>query len=243
MTPWVAGADGCPGGWVVVLHPVAEPDKARVVRVATFRDLLALTPEPKLIAIDIPIGLPDRIGPGGRECDIAARRVLGQRQSAVFAMPSRAAVMCDDYRAACTVAFATSDPPRKISKQAFNLFPKVREVDLLMTPALQERVREVHPEVAFWVLNGRSPLSTPKKIKSRPNPEGLAQRAALLSSAGYDRAAVEHMWFPRHQAGADDIIDAFANASAAVRILQGCGVRFPDAPARDGRGLKMEISG
>ena len=33
-----------------------------------------------------------------------------------------------------------SEPPRKVSKQCFNLFPKMREVDEQMTPALQERV-------------------------------------------------------------------------------------------------------
>ena len=49
---------------------------------------------------------------------------------------SRSAVLAEDYRAACAAALATSDPPRKIARQAFMLFPKVRELDALMTPAL-----------------------------------------------------------------------------------------------------------
>ena len=243
MTSTVLGVDGCPGGWVVVVHPLDRPELAKIRLADTFRDVLDHGRDAAVIAVDMPIGLPDRIGPGGRECDVAARKVLGARQSAVFAMPSRAAVMCEDYRAACDIAAATSDPPRRISKQAFNLFPKVREVDALMTPALQKRVREVHPEVAFWSLNGRTALDTAKKVKSKPNPEGLAARRLLLANAGYDFSFLETPHFKRSVAGPDDVLDATANASAAARIARGEGMRFPDSPKTDATGLRMEIWG
>jgi predicted RNase H-like nuclease len=47
---------------------------------ATFSDLLALPEAPHVIAIDMPIGLPDRTTIGGRAPDIAARAKLGRRQ-------------------------------------------------------------------------------------------------------------------------------------------------------------------
>lgn len=243
MTQRVLGIDGCPMGWVVVSHPVDRPDQATIEIADNFADILKIGADAAMIAIDMPIGLPDRIGPGGRGCDVAARKVLGQRQSAVFAMPSRAAVMCDDYRAACDIALNTSEPPRKISKQAFNLFPKIREVDCLMTPARQDRIVETHPEVAFWSLNGRVPLDTAKKIKSRPNPDGLAARRKLLHGAGYAKQFLEAQHFKRSIAGTDDVLDAVVNASAATRILSGTGVRFPEAPDKDSKGLRMEIWG
>ena len=73
---------------------------------------------------------------------------------------------------------ATSDPPRKVSKQLFNIAPKIREVDevLRAMPDANGRVFEVHPEVAFWRLNGERALTEPKKVKSRPYEPGLALR-------------------------------------------------------------------
>ncbi|MEL6871540.1 MAG: DUF429 domain-containing protein, partial [Pseudomonadota bacterium] len=134
MTEYVAGIDGDPAAAAAVIYPLGAPEQAEVRLLATFADVLALPEQPAAIAIDIPIGLPDQTGIGGRDADIAARRVLGARQSSVFAVPSRAAVACADYGDACARAFETSDPPRKVSKQAFNIFPKIREVDALMTP-------------------------------------------------------------------------------------------------------------
>jgi predicted RNase H-like nuclease len=161
---WVAGVDGCRGGWLVVMRPLDDPTAARALLVPAFADVLALDPAPAVVGIDMPIGLPRVAGRGGRTADIEARANLGARQSSVFAVPSRSAVMRTDYREACTEALATSDPPRKVSKQCYNLFPKIREIDALLTPNLQRRVFEIHPELAFWAMNGDRPLELPKKL-------------------------------------------------------------------------------
>lgn len=241
MTAVVAGVDGCPAGWVVVMRTLDDPGQADMQLVATFAEVLALVPPPALIAIDIPIGLPEQGGRGGRRCDIAARANLGARQSSVFAVPARAAVMETDYRRACDVAFENSDPPLKVSKQTFNLFPKIREVDTLMTPALQERVVECHPELAFWALNGAQPLDEPKKVKSRPYGPGLALRRKLLAAAGYSRSFVEACPFRVKDCGADDVLDAMVCAWSAARIVRGKGRRFPAEPDTNVAGLRMEI--
>lgn len=246
-SPFVAGVDGCRGGWLVVVREIAQAGTADLVLCRSFEDVLALPQAPRIIAVDIPIGLPDRAIKGGRACDNAARAVLGGRQSSVFSVPSRASVSCIDYRESCAVAFQTSDPARKVSKQAFNLFAKIREVDLVMTPALQERVMECHPELAFWVLNGRQPIELPKKVKSRPNPPGLDLRRGLLAGEGFPPTFLANgpaqAGVRPADAGADDFLDAAANASAAARIARGQGVRFPDQPACDSKGLRMEIWG
>jgi predicted RNase H-like nuclease len=239
--PWVAGADGCRAGWVVVLW---SPDGSRAPQVQvvpTFAAILELPEYPQVLAIDMPIGLPEITGIGGRAPDVAARRVLGDRQSSIFAVPSRRAVMAPDYRAACDAALATSEPPRKVSKQAWNLFPRIRELDALMTPELQERVYECHPEVAFWAMNGEQPLDQPKKVKSRPHPPGLDLRRGLLVKAGFPAAALS--WTPsrRSDAGPDDVLDAFACAWTAARILRGEAHTFPPDPPLDARGLRQEI--
>jgi predicted RNase H-like nuclease len=238
---WVAGVDGCRGGWLVVLRQVAGSEAPRARLLATFADLLALPEAPAIIAIDIPIGLPERSGIGGRRADVEARANLGARQSSVFAVPARAAVAAADYASACAAALAHSDPPRKVSKQTYNLFPKIREVDALMTPALQARVFECHPETAFWAMNGRQPLAEPKKVRSRPHPPGLELRRALLRAAGFPADLVASAPFPAAQAGADDLLDACACAWTAGRILDGRAVCFPPSPPCDARGLRQEI--
>ncbi len=238
---WVAGVDGCAAGWLVVLRPQHDPVRAEARLLATFADVLALPERPDIIAVDIPIGLPARIAGGGRSADRDVRAKLGRRQSAVFAIPARAAVMETDYRAACATAIAHSEPPRMVSKQAFFLFPKIREVDGVMTPVLQDRVVECHPELAFWALNGERALEEPKKVKSRPYEPGLALRRGLLAAAGYDPAWLAAKHFKFSDAGPDDLLDAAANAWSAARIAAGGGRRFPPDPARDARGLRMEI--
>ena len=238
---WVAGVDGCRAGWLVVVRPLATAVGARVRLMPTFADVLNLAERPQVIAIDMPIGLPEVAMVGGRHADIAARAHLGARRSAVFAVPARPAVLETDYRAACAVALATSEPPRGISKQTFNLFPKMREVDALMTPALQERVVECHPEVAFWALNGEQPLGEPKKTRSQPHPAGLALRRFLLAQAGYSLAFLQATGFKAAEAGSDDFLDACACSWSAARIASGRGVLFPAEPPVDSRGLKMEI--
>ena len=240
---WVAGVDGCPGGWLAVLRPF-EGGAPRAVIVERFAQVLALPEAPVMIAVDMPIGLPERGALGGRACDVEARRGLGGRQSAVFAVPARVAVMESDYRRACAVALTASDPPRMVSKQCFNLFPKMREVDELMTPNLQDRVIECHPEVAFWAMNGRRALDEPKKVKGRPHEPGLALRRGLLAAAGFDAAFLREKQFRASDAGADDLLDACACAWTATRMVRGEALRFPGCePARDARGLGMEIWG
>jgi predicted RNase H-like nuclease len=204
-----------------------------------FRGVLAVAGEDAFIAVDMPIGLPDFIRKGGRGPEQAVRPLLKARQSSVFSIPSRAAVMCEDYRLGCEMAMATSDPPRKISRQAFFLFPKIRELDEALDPGLQHRVRESHPELAFWHFNGGKPMSLPKKVRGTVNPAGMAERRALLGSLGFDAAFLETR--PPRGAAADDFLDACVCALVAGRVARGEARCFPATPAFDSRGLQIAI--
>lgn len=237
---WLAGVDGCPGGWLAVfVRPDGNEGNMRLV--PHFADVVRAKEIPAIIAVDMPIGLPDRTGPGGRAAENAIRPLLGARQSSVFSVPSRAALEANDYRSACEIAAATSDPPRKVSKQLFNIAPKIREVDacLRSDTSWAARVFEVHPELAFWRLNGKQALSEPKKVKSRCYAPGLAQRRKLLISAGMPGNLVETA-APRG-AAEDDLLDALACAAIARRIHAGLATPFPDPPPRDVHGLPMAI--
>lgn len=237
---WLAGADGCPGGWVVAfVRPVGDETRLRIV--PRFADVLTAAECPAVVAVDMPIGLPERTGLGGRAAENCVRPLLGARQSSVFSVPSRAAIYAGDYVAACAIAAATSDPPRKVSKQLFNIAHKIREVDeaLRATPDAKGRVFEVHPEVAFWRLNGERALTKPKKVKGRVYEPGLALRRGLLIAAGLPADAVSAA--PPRGAAADDLLDALVCAAVARRIHRGVAKPFPDPPPRDAHGLPMAI--
>jgi len=237
---WLAGVDGCPSGWIVAFAR-ADLSEVGVRLVPRFTDVANAPEAPEVIAIDIPIGLPERAGYGGRAAENAVRPLLRARQSSVFSVPSRAAIEAQDYREACRIALATSEPPRKVSKQLFMLAPKIREVDasLRADAKLSQCVFEVHPEVAFWRLNDEQALSEPKKVKSRPYGPGLALRRQLLIKAGLPAAVVEAL--PPKGAGPDDLIDALACAAIARRIHAGVAQPFPEPPECDAFGLTMAI--
>ena len=176
---WVAGVDGCRTGWIAAFAPV-NLSEVRIRVVHTVEAVIDAPERPETVAIDIPIGLPERTAGSGRLPEQLVRPLLGARQSSVFAIPGRRAVFAPDYPEACWLAASTSEPSRKVSKQGFMIFPKIREVDTLLRdrPEERERLFEVHPEVAFWSMNGEQPLGEPKKVKG--NPTG---RASLCAGA------------------------------------------------------------
>jgi predicted RNase H-like nuclease len=236
---WLAGVDGCRAGWVAAFVR-EDGDELRVRVVSRFAEVFAAPERPGLVAVDMPIGLPERIGPTGRGPERAVRPLLGGRQSSVFTVPSRRAVYADTYGEACRLAAETSDPPKKVSRQLFVIAPKIREIDALLrgTPGLAAQVFEVHPEVAFWRLNCERPLTEPKKVKGQPCGPGLALRRDLLAGAGFAAAAVQ---LSPQGAAADDLLDALACAAIAQRIRAGIARPFPDPPLHDEFGLPIAI--
>jgi predicted RNase H-like nuclease len=126
-----------------------------------------------------------------------------------------------------------------MSKEAFNILPKIREVDEAIGAPDQKRVFEAHPELAFARLAG-APLRHNKKTT-----EGRRERVRLLrrifASAFQDPVRL------RREHGAanvafDDVVDAYVLAHVADRIPRASGARLPASdPPLDARGLRMEI--
>jgi predicted RNase H-like nuclease len=221
---------------------VDDPQAHRIVTAPTLAAIADAPEQPTVIAVDMPIGLPERTEGSGRLPEQLIRPLLGGRQSSVFAIPSRRAVQAQDFGQACTIAAATSEPPRKVSRQGFAIFPKIREIDALLRarPDLLPRVYEVHPELAFWALNGRKALDRPKKVKGVPHGPGMTLRRELLARSGLLPDSLIHAPPPRG-AAEDDLLDALAGLTVALDIARGGGQPFPDPPGRDAHGLPVAI--
>jgi predicted RNase H-like nuclease len=242
---WVAGADGCPAGWLVVFRSAAGRERrARIF--GAIADALAAPERPKLIAVDIPIGLPGTSKRGGRAADREARKALGRdRQSSVFPTPSRPTLAAASFAEACEIEQRNSAPPKKISQQVFNILRKIREVDAI---ARRRRgvIFECHPELSFWAMNNGVAMKLPKKGSGRKNPSGshgsgLEERRSLLVRNGYTSSFVTTRVGSSDEHSPDDLIDACAAAWTAERILKNEATRLPSTADIDDCELDMAI--
>lgn len=236
---WVAGADGCRAGWVVVLRSrTAGTHLARVV--PNFSAVMALPEAPAVIAVDVPIGLLATPSVGGRTCEVLARQLLGTRKSSVFSAPTRAALAAfragSGYQAVSAANRGGVATAPGISQQAFGILRKIDEVDSLLAPATQSTVLEVHPELCFAEANGGSPIGHSKK-----KPVGRTQRATLLEHLGFSSPV--RLLGAKFPTGVkvDDLLDACIACWTAERVVTSSAIVIPSAPPIDARGLRMEL--
>jgi predicted RNase H-like nuclease len=226
----IAGADGCRSGWLCL---TAQDDGTCVSGfiAESFAALLQRLPHSSILAIDIPIGLPSR---GPRGCELDARRRLRARASSVFPSPIRAALEATDYSAACAAREAVDG--KRMSKQAFAILPKIREVDReLRQPGARCSVRECHPEVSFAVWAG-APLLHAKKRQP-----GRDERIAMIDAVWPGERASVSATLPRGTFAPDDLHDAFAALWTAIRIRRGVALELPGEIELDEHGIRMEI--
>jgi len=227
------GVDGCAAGWIVARK--TWEDGALTFSVHSDWQSLATDADSKntLMAVDMPIGLTDF---GRRACDVLARQTLGRpRASSVFAPPRRPMLHFDTYEAANNWGKAQgTDGGGGLSKQAWNLLPKIRQIDRWIDRSKQKYVREAHPELAFQRLNDGNPLP-PKRIA-----EGQRARIDLLQSADIV-APSELPQFKSSVVKIDDILDAAVLAWTASSIADGTATCLTDSSKTDARGLTMEI--
>ena len=236
------GVDSCRGGWFSVGLDQNGYDFG-IFR--GFAELLAYYKDAELILVDIPIGLPE--GPGGRKCDSEAKRKLGYpRKLSVIPTPTR------------LTAYVAAEPPPNIqlardverqisgkglSSQSFAIAPKIAEVDEALLSSdrkAKPEVREAHPELCFWALNGGQPMESKKKGKEGEE-ERLDVLRKILPPANIDDIYTDACSkFCGKNVAKDDILDALA---AAVTAWKGFGhlQTAPDNPPQDSKGLPMEM--
>lgn len=170
--PPLVGIDGCRAGWMVAS---ADGSRERFsLRVVPRMDAIfeRIDRLGGFVAIDVPIGLSDD---DSRECDLAARALLKvPRKSSVFPAPCRVTLTARSYREACDLNARASG--KKVTRELFNILPRIREVDLLMSPSRQRHVHESHPEVIFATLAGPDAPALPPKREA----DGQARRIEIL---------------------------------------------------------------
>jgi predicted RNase H-like nuclease len=221
----VVGIDGTASGWVgVALRDAAFAD---AIVAGDVKTLLRHFPHAAVVAVDMPIGIPER---GVREADMAARGVLrGGRCSSVFVVPPRFVLEAPDYASALQRCRQIGAPG--VSRQAYGLRRRIFEVDEIA--ATTPRLVEVHPEVSFHSLNS-GPLAASKHSWS-----GLQERRRLLATAGI---VIPDTLANASGAGPDDVVDAAVAAWTATRVLRKTAGTLPTQPPLDERGRPIAIA-
>jgi len=209
--PAVVGVDGARGGWV----GVRWDGRSLACAFAPALDALVADVWPvAVVAVDMPIKLEVS---ATRACEDLARPLLGARRSSLFQSPSLGALdfTDDDYPGANAWSKATTG--RGISKQAWFLVPKIREVRALAETGAVP-VRECMPELSFRAMHGE-PLHHPKTTWS-----GHALRVRLLREHGIELPDDPG---PAGRVAPDDLVDAAAVAWSAMRIAEGTAESVP----------------
>jgi len=228
------GVDGCKKGWFYVQLGDKDWKFGVVTELSLLLDSL---PDDSVVLVDIPIGLREAQGEGGRLCDIEARKALGPKKSpCVFSAPCRQAVYASSYAEASDTNKRILD--RKLSKQSWAITSKIREVDELFQGSRRTKsmVREVHPELCFSGLSG-APMHHSKKKR-----EGFRERLKILAEhfpESVNLADKALLQYRRYEVARDDILDALVAAYCASRI--GDCSTLPGEPEIDPRGLRMEM--
>jgi predicted RNase H-like nuclease len=227
------GVDGCKRGWFFV--GLDDNNSWNIGILSKISELSELITASDLILVDIPIGLWED-NKNERQCDLEARKVLKQRRSSVFPVPSRLALNCKTYEEGSQVNYEYT--ARKLSRQSWAIASKIKEMDKFLgeieTP---EKIREFHPEVGFWGLNNYVAMQYSKKSQ-----EGFNERLALLSNyCWYAKDIVEmaKRKYHRKEVAKDDIIDALV-AAVTAKFHPSLGT-LPQEPERDSKGWSMEI--
>jgi len=231
----VLGVDGCPGGWVgALVH-------GRTVEWLILADAAAiLAVDATVIAIDIPIGLPEPDAvpvPAAcrRRADYEAKAFL-QRWSAansVFFTPVRPILDAPTYDEANALSRRITG--MGLSRQTWNITDRIAAVDAALGAPPDARVIEVHPEVSFRLLDERIDMS-------KKTARGVGQRIAALSVCFDMTDALRDV-----PAGPrlDDCLDACAATWSAQRWLAGTARVFGAGPdgaiANDTRRRPMRI--
>ena len=227
------GIDGCRAGWFYVTF--TEKSEGTFGIFKSFAELEDYFTETQQILVDIPMGFRD-IHPDERDCDRAARKILGKRGSTIFPVPVRSVLTIDHYPEASAENFNCSG--RRLSKQTWNIVSKIREVDDFMQQKNRRgRIRECHPEICFWALNQYQVIQSSKKTSL-----GLEERLNILSHyypQARDLFTTAQDRYRRRDVALDDIVDGLVCAITAT--FSPNLKTLPEQPELDLMGFAMEI--
>lgn len=223
----IAGVDGVPGGWVVVVLRGRAPRwTVRWAVVASAAEVVELTAGCAAVGVDIPLALPVDGTP--RACDALCAARLGRARSSVFPAPPREVLLEPTHEAA--VRRARELTGRGISIQTYNIRRQILSWDAVHP--LPDNVVEVHPELA---VRGLAPGT---EFASKKTTRGAGQRIAALTRWVDPARALADL---PEGARLDDCLDALAATWSAARWAAGTADVLGGQTGARGRVMRVAV--
>ena len=219
----VIGIDGCKAGWIIAKTLENESISFQIIK--NLNDVYLEGINVSHIGIDIPLQLSHT---GKRFAEIEARSLLKNRACTIFTPPTLNALRAKNYMDACEVNF--NECGKRISKQSWNLFPKIKEAqEFLDNKSINKlRVFEVHPELSFMAMNDMSLVQASKKTDI-----GREIRIKLIQKF-FPKFSFESVRneYKKNQALDDDILDSVSVLWSTQRIVDNIANFVPKDPKR-----------
>ena len=236
------GVDWAKGGWFSIAY---DAEGNWETHHGSFAEIVERYRSAKLILVDAPIGIPKgRVE--SRACDRMARQKIGSFRSSIFRVPTRDALADRMFNGLQREEAHQIEKQRTgkpgINRQSWGIIPQIAEVDMVLAKLDEKRknIREVHPEICFWALNGKKALHH-KKAQT----EGESERIRILGAKPIEPRTREILAAVQKEYGTkaapDDILDALAAAVTARLGYPDQLATLPDDPPTDARGLPMEM--
>jgi predicted RNase H-like nuclease len=216
----IFGIDGCRFGWVVAEEKTKGHLSIQLIESLNY--LESVISKKAIAGIDIPLAIHKK---GFRMADAEARVLLKSRASTIFSAPAKETLLSDNYNDAC--AINESICGKKISKQSWFLFSKIKEARTIFSQAHKKiKLYEVHPELSFMAMNDMRVIELGKKTD-----EGFKMRHKLVkklfSKFDFEQTRAN---FKRCDVADDDILDAIAVLWSTQKIVANMASYVPKKP-------------
>ena len=219
----VIGIDGCRAGWLTT--KILDDQSLSFHLIKNLKDSYLKDPNLTHVGIDMPLELSPT---GKRPAEVEARFLLKKRSCTIFSPPTINALECGSYLDACEINFR--DCGNRISKQSWNLFPKIIEAHKFLENNSISKlgVFEVHPELSFMAMNDMNLVEASKKTDI-----GKEIRIELIQKffPTFSFELVRNK-YKKNQVLDDDILDSISVLWSTQRIVDNIAQFVPKDPEK-----------
>ncbi len=189
------GIDGCKKGWVI--SKLTSNYSLNIEVYKNLEDIRKLIEGASSTLIDMPMGLPFGLE-YNRTTDSEARTYLSKRKMSIFSIPCRESIYTNNYKDSLILSRELTG--KGFSKQAFYLFPKIRELDRFIQKDinLTNKIFEGHPEISFLRVE-HEPNFSKKTI------EGIEERIKIIEK-----------YIPNIQSTLDDVNNRYLKKDVLI---------------------------
>ena len=220
----VIGIDGCRAGWIVT--KILDNQALSFQIIHDLNDEYLKNNTLSHIGIDIPLGLSPN---GKRIAEIEARFLLKKRACTIFSPPTINALKANNYIEACEINF--KECGKRISKQSWNLFPKIIEAQKFLENNLVKKLKvfEIHPELSFMAMNNMNlVLESKKTIIGKKIRIKLIKR--FFPSFSFELVRKK---YNKNEVLDDDILDSISVVWSTQRIVDNIAQFVPKEPEKN----------